>query len=77
MNTQKTEIRNQIHAALTAMKQDNLAAVGALQDTVSLSAYAHLTKSTDSGRVWTKALQTALDEHEVVEEIYKELKIEA
>ncbi len=66
MNTQKNAIRNQIYTTLTAMKQDNLAAVGALQDTVSLSAYAHLTKSTDSGRVWTKALQTALDEHEVV-----------
>lgn len=66
MNTEKNAIRKQIFTTLTAMKQENLTAVEALTDTVSLSAYAHLVKKTDIGRVWTAALQTALDEHEVI-----------
>ena len=46
------------------MRAVNLAAAEALTDTVSLTAYAHLTRETEIGRIWTEALQTALDEHE-------------
>ncbi len=66
MTAEKKAIRQSIYDTLTAMRADNLAAAEALTDSVSLTAYAHLTRETDIGRIWTEALQTALDEHEAV-----------
>ena len=47
---------------LLIMEKENERAADALCDACSLSDYAHLAR----GGVWTKALQRALDEHEVV-----------
>ena len=66
MTAEKKAIRQSIYDTLTAMRAENLAAAEALTDTVSLTAYAHLTRETEIGRIWTEALQTALDEHACV-----------
>ena len=44
----------------------NRAAISALCDTASLADYSYLTKKSEHGTVWTRALQTALNSHEVV-----------
>ena len=66
MNAEKQAIRNTIYQTLTVMRRDCLTAVDGLSDTVSLADYAHLCKPSDSGKIWTAALQTALNEHTVV-----------
>ena len=62
----KTEIKTAIYATLEQMKAENLAAIENLTDTVSLSDYAHLTRQSEYGTIWTEALQTALREHQRV-----------
>ena len=71
-----TEIQKQnIYASVLSMKQQRKKEKSVLCDTVSLGAYRSLTKKTNAGTVWTKALQTALSEHACViiepsEEVY-------
>ncbi len=62
----KEQRKQQIETSLLQMKQENLNAIAQLRDSISLSAYAHLTKITEHGTIWTDALQTALREHEIV-----------
>ena len=66
MITEKQAVRQSIYDTLTAMKAENAAAVLALHDSVSLTEYAHLTHGTEHGKIWTAALQAALDAHEIV-----------
>ena len=60
----KKEIQTAIYTALAKMKEENLAAIETLTDTVSLSDYAHLTRQSEHGTIWTEALQTALRNHQ-------------
>jgi len=62
----KKEIQTAIYAALAKMKEENLAAIETLTDTVSLTDYRSLTRQSDYGTIWTEALQTALREHQRV-----------
>lgn len=62
----KTEIRQTILDRLSAAKKQSKAEIAVLQDTVSLTDYRHLTRQSEWGTIWTSALQTALEEHEVV-----------
>ena len=71
----KTEIQTAIYTTLAQMKAENLAAIEALTDTVSLTDYISLTRQSEYGTIWTEALQTALREHNHViippaEELY-------
>ncbi len=66
MTAEKQAVRKSIYNTLTAMKSENTAAMQTLRDSVSLTDYAHLVHVTAHGCVWTAALQTALDEHEIV-----------
>ncbi len=59
----KTEIKRRIEETLLQMREENLAAIEALNDTVLLDAYVHLTRESIHGTIWTDALQTALREH--------------
>ncbi len=59
----KKHIKNMICNSIEEMKKKNLTASGALQDSISLTEYIHLTRETDIGTIWTDALQTALEEH--------------
>ena len=58
--------KSEIYGILSEMKQSVSEKTEMLRDTVSLSAYIHLTRETTEGTVWTDALQTALCEHETV-----------
>ena len=67
--------KQRIYESVLLMKEKMEKEKSSLGDTVSLSAYRFLTKETEEGTVWTKALQTALLEHarviiEPSEEIY-------
>ncbi len=62
----KTEIKRRIEASLLQMREENLAAIERLTDAVSLDVYAHLTRESEHGTIWTDALQTALRDHERV-----------
>ena len=62
----KKEIKQQILAATLEAKKRNEAAISALNDTVKLTDYSHLVTQGEHGKVWTKAFQTALCEHEIV-----------
>ena len=62
----KKEIKQQILAATLEAKKRNEAAISALNDTVKLTEYSHLVTQGEHGKVWTKAFQTALCEHEIV-----------
>ena len=66
MTAEKQAIRKSIYDTLTVVRRENLAAAEALTDAVRLTDYAHLTRETEVGRIWTTALQTALNEHEAV-----------
>lgn len=61
------EIKEKIYTSLTAMEAKNKAAISTLADRVLLTDYAHLVYDAPCGKVWTKALQAALYEHEIVE----------
>ena len=66
MTAEKQAVRKSIYNTLTAMKAENTAAMQTLHDSISLTDYAHLVRVTEHGCIWTAALQTALDEHEIV-----------
>ena len=66
MTAEKQAVRKSIYNTLTAMKAENTAAMQTLRDSISLTDYAHLVRVTEHGCIWTAALQTALDEHEIV-----------
>ncbi len=66
MTAEKRAVRQSIYNTLKAMKAENAAAMQSLHDSVSLHDYAHLACDSEHGKVWTAALQTALDEHEIV-----------
>ena len=66
MTTEKSIVRQTIYDTLTAMKARNAEVSARLSDRVLLTDYAHLSRKTDTGTVWTQALQTALSEHEIV-----------
>ncbi len=61
------EIKEKIYTSLAAMETENKAAISALTDRTLLTDYAHLVYNAPCGKVWTKALQAALSEHEIVE----------
>ena len=58
-------LRSILASAERAVEQNN-AAIARLCDRVSLHDYRHLTCEGEHGRVWTSALQAALNEHEIV-----------
>lgn len=62
----KTEIKNAIYTSLEQMRSENLAAIETLTDKALLTDYAYLTCTCDKGTIWTKALQTALQEHQCI-----------
>ena len=67
MNNLKTQQRKQeIYNAVLSMKQQLEKEQSAPCDTVFLSLYRPLTRTTEEGTIWTQALQTALLEHERV-----------
>ena len=66
MKQNKNQIKQGIMDAAYQAKRRNEAAIDGLQDSVSLSEYSALVRSSAHGSVWTDALQTALDEHEIV-----------
>lgn len=59
--------KQQILTSLEQMQNENSEKIAALQDRCSLKEYTHLTSEGAHGTIWTKALQTALHEHEIVE----------
>ena len=75
MIQEKIGYKQQILDATLAAKARNLDLIGKLKDQVSLADYGELSREGEHGRVWTEALQRALEEHEIVvippsEEIY-------
>lgn len=59
--------KQSIQARLAAMREENLAKIAAMTDRVSLAAYRHLTRVEGKKRVWTRALEQALAEHEWID----------
>ncbi len=71
----KNQMKQEILERTLAAKARNLDAIAKLSDAVSLSEYRFLVRQSQHGLIWTDALQTALNEHEIVvippsEEIY-------
>lgn len=62
----KSSAKEQILASALEAKRKNCDATSRLTDSVVLTEYRHLTSEGVHGTVWTRALQTALDEHEIV-----------
>ncbi len=60
-------IKSNIFKTVTAAHAENKEKISTLQDRVLLTDYSHLVYDAPCGKVWTKALQTALYEHEIVE----------
>ena len=60
------EVKQRICAQLEQMKEANRAAIAGLCGAVSLQDYAGLVFEKAGRKIWTKALQTAVREHEVV-----------
>ncbi len=56
----------QIRATLDNMRAENLRKIAELSDKVTLDNYRSLVRVVDDREIWSDALQTALDEHEVV-----------
>ena len=56
----------EIAEKLKRMKEKNLFLINGLSDACRLSEYRHLSEACTYGRIWTKALQAALLEHEIV-----------
>lgn len=64
--SEKNNIKQRIVRTTLEAKKRNESAIGRLTDSVSLSEYRALAKRGQHGLVWTEALQTALNEHEIV-----------
>jgi len=62
----KKQVRAEIADKLECMRGKNLLLIHGLSDDCRLSEYRHLSEPCPCGRIWTKALQTALLEHEIV-----------
>ncbi len=62
----RENIKKEILEKTLAAKRRNEKAIACLHDRVLLTDYCCLTTESEHGTVWTKALQTALDEHEIV-----------
>lgn len=62
----KNVIKEQILASALGAKKRNADAILQLTDSILLTEYSYLTSEGRHGTVWTKALQTALNEHEIV-----------
>ncbi|MBQ8817605.1 MAG: hypothetical protein IJZ83_03445 [Clostridia bacterium] len=62
----KNSAKEQILASALEAQRKNYDAVSRLTDSVVLTEYRKLTIEGIHGTIWTKALQTALDEHEIV-----------
>lgn len=56
-----------ITSNLEKMKFENESRAQVLTDSCSIREYAHLAVQGEEGKIWTKALQTALLEHEIIE----------
>jgi len=66
MTDRKSEVKKHIIDEAFKAKTHNEAAIAYLKDTVSLTDYKSLVYNSKHGKVWTTALQTALNEHEIV-----------
>jgi hypothetical protein len=66
MTRNKNQIKQRIMEAAYRAKERNESAVATLHDTVRLTEYRALVRRGAQGDVWTDALQTALNQHEVV-----------
>lgn len=62
----KQHIKQEIYNAALQAKKRNEEAIAKLWDQVSLEAYRHLVRKGSYGAIWTEALQTALQEHEII-----------
>ena len=61
------EIKEKIYSSLSAMEAENKKKISSLRKRALLTDYAHLAYESKCGKVWTKALRTALSENEIVE----------
>jgi len=66
MKKDKNQIKQKIIDTVLEARKRNEVAIGTLQDRVSLTEYHDLVRSNSYGSVWSEALQTALDQHEIV-----------
>lgn len=66
MLNNKDFTKQQIIDVTLKAKERNEAAISRLTDSVSLSEYSSLVRESEYGAIWTDALQTALNEHEIV-----------
>lgn len=62
----KKQIKSEMIEKLQSMREKNLLLINALSDCCRLSEYRHLSEACTYGHIWTKALQAALFEHEIV-----------
>lgn len=62
----KQKIKNQIIKSTLEAKERNESAIANLKRKVSLDEYSHLTYESEFGTIWTKALQRAICENEIV-----------
>ena len=58
--------KKQIYKTLDEMKNRNFKHINALTDRVSVLEYESLTEEKNGVKIWTKAFQKAIDEHEIV-----------
>ena len=61
------EIKEKIYSSLSAMEAENKKKIASLRKRALLTAYAHLVRTAEYGKVWTEALRAALRENEIVE----------
>ena len=61
------EIKEKIYSSLRKAEVENKKKISSLRDRVLLTAYAHLARESECGKVWTDALRAAISEHEIVE----------
>ena len=66
MLTTKHQMKQKILDETLQAKRRNEKAIATLKDRVSVAEYEALTREGAQGRIWTDALQRALDEHEIV-----------
>ena len=58
--------KKQIYKTLDEMKSRNFKLIDALTDRVSVLKYESLAEEKNGVKIWTKAFQKAIDEHEIV-----------
>ena len=62
----KENVKQRILTKTIEAKQRNNEKIASLKDEIMLTDYRHLTSKCEYGVIWTRAFQTALDEHEIV-----------